>query len=103
MDFVGGGEPCVFRYYSVDADGVGERGRNRTFNLLIKSQLLCQLSYAPGIGMLQEGRFPIIALAETIPFFPFATGDRTLKPSPTVAPGEMQDQASRNPVAVCEP
>ena len=28
--------------------GFGERGRNRTFNLLIKSQLLCQLSYAPG-------------------------------------------------------
>jgi hypothetical protein len=28
----------------------GERGRNRTFNLLIKSQLLCQLSYAPGTG-----------------------------------------------------
>jgi hypothetical protein len=27
----------------------GERGRNRTFNLLIKSQLLCQLSYAPGL------------------------------------------------------
>src|SRR5713101_1535003 len=27
----------------------GERGRNRTFNLLIKSQLLCQLSYAPSI------------------------------------------------------
>jgi hypothetical protein len=27
----------------------GERGRNRTYNLLIKSQLLCQLSYAPGI------------------------------------------------------
>ena len=26
---------------------IGERGRNRTFNLLIKSQLLCQLSYAP--------------------------------------------------------
>jgi hypothetical protein len=26
---------------------VGERGRTRTFNLLIKSQLLCQLSYAP--------------------------------------------------------
>lgn len=25
----------------------GERGGNRTFNLLIKSQLLCQLSYAP--------------------------------------------------------
>ena len=28
----------------------GERGRNRTFNLLIKSQLLCQLSYAPTVG-----------------------------------------------------
>ncbi len=27
----------------------GERGRNRTFNLLIKSQLLCQLSYAPTV------------------------------------------------------
>src|SRR5215475_5334792 len=27
----------------------GERGRNRTFNLLIKSQLLCQLSYAPAV------------------------------------------------------
>jgi hypothetical protein len=29
----------------------GERGRNRTFNLLIKSQLLCQLSYAPAGGL----------------------------------------------------
>ena len=28
----------------------GERGRNRTYNLLIKSQLLCQLSYAPSVG-----------------------------------------------------
>ena len=26
----------------------GERGRNRTYNLVIKSHLLCQLSYAPG-------------------------------------------------------
>ena len=34
----------------------GERGRNRTFNLLIKSQLLCQLSYAPFIsGKENEG------------------------------------------------
>ena len=32
----------------------GERGRNRTFNLLIKSQLLCQLSYAPEVGLLAE-------------------------------------------------
>src|SRR6266496_2022349 len=30
----------------------GERGRNRTYNLLIKSQLLCQLSYAPTVGNL---------------------------------------------------
>src|SRR5215469_374350 len=28
---------------------VGERGRNRTFNLWIKSPLLCQLSYAPTV------------------------------------------------------
>ena len=34
------------------ATKVGERGRNRTFNLLIKSQLLCQLSYAPTVGIL---------------------------------------------------
>ena len=31
-------------------DEDGERGRNRTYNLLIKSQLLCQLSYAPVLG-----------------------------------------------------
>ena len=34
----------------------GERGRNRTFNLLIKSQLLCQLSYAP-IAMTMRRNF----------------------------------------------
>ncbi len=28
-------------------DSAGERGRNRTYNLVIKSHLLCQLSYAP--------------------------------------------------------
>src|SRR6202051_2420521 len=39
---------------SVNCMGVGERGRNRTFNLLIKSQLLCQLSYAPTMGDLTE-------------------------------------------------
>src|ERR1051326_3614333 len=34
----------------------GERGRNRTFNLLIKSQFLCQLSYAPfSIGSKKRG------------------------------------------------
>ena len=36
----------------------GERGRNRTFNLLIKSQLLCQLSYAPDPEVLTEGVTP---------------------------------------------
>ena len=36
----------------------GERGRNRTFNLLIKSQLLCQLSYAPCIFILVLYTFP---------------------------------------------
>ena len=34
----------------------GERGRNRTYNLLIKSQLLCQLSYAPTVGIWLVGR-----------------------------------------------
>ena len=29
----------------------GERGQNRTVNLLIKSQLLCQLSYASTIRL----------------------------------------------------
>ena len=46
----------------------GERGRNRTFNLLIKSQLLCQLSYAP--GRTDEGRTTLhynIAWRATLP------------------------------------
>src|SRR6266481_4697168 len=30
-------------------DFSGERGRNRTYNLVIKSHLLCQLSYAPAL------------------------------------------------------
>ncbi len=38
----------------------GERGRNRTYNLLIKSQLLCQLSYAPTVGVLVAGQFVIV-------------------------------------------
>ena len=36
--------------YLMDPLKSGERGRNRTYNLLIKSQLLCQLSYAPDLG-----------------------------------------------------
>jgi integrase len=43
------------------AEGNGERGRNRTYNLLIKSQLLCQLSYAPEVGILPAGQFVIVA------------------------------------------
>ena len=38
----------------VDAGDSGERGRNRTYNLLIKSQLLCQLSYAPATAVRWE-------------------------------------------------
>ena len=40
-------EVASMRERGVGNIGIGERGRNRTFNLLIKSQLLCQLSYAP--------------------------------------------------------
>ena len=54
-----GGEPQV-----VDKDG--ERGRNRTYNLLIKSQLLCQLSYAPTLGIVLEGQFKIIAFTRVV-------------------------------------
>ena len=36
----------------------GERGRNRTFNLVIKSHLLCQLSYAPGREIHRLGADP---------------------------------------------
>ena len=35
--------------------GFGGRGRNRTYNLSIKSRMLCQLSYASE-GILQAGR-----------------------------------------------
>ena len=42
---------------TLQAGGLGgERGRNRTFNLLIKSQLLCQLSYAPAPRKSYGGR-----------------------------------------------
>ena len=34
-------------------DKNGEHGRNRTYNLRIKSPLLCQLSYVPAIFRLQ--------------------------------------------------
>ena len=44
-------------------DKSGERGRNRTYNLLIKSQLLCQLSYAPTVGNGLAGQTEIIAFA----------------------------------------
>ncbi len=41
----------------------GERGRNRTYNLVIKSHLLCQLSYAPGGGKLGKEKTPAINIA----------------------------------------
>src|SRR3954468_12496795 len=44
---------------------VGERGRNRTYNLLIKSQLLCQLSYAPTCCGRNAGRQKNIISART--------------------------------------
>jgi hypothetical protein len=49
--------PLLFAYARAQMAGgpirkAGERGRNRTYNLLIKSQLLCQLSYAPTVGNL---------------------------------------------------
>jgi hypothetical protein len=49
---------------------VGERGRNRTYNLLIKSQLLCQLSYAPGPGTGIESR-------GKVQLFDYSIGSRT--------------------------
>src|SRR5208337_69505 len=57
---------------------VGERGRNRTFNLLIKSQLLCQLSYAPACEeSLQKGNqnYTIARRAETSPQHAWRSGD----------------------------
>jgi hypothetical protein len=45
----------------------GERGRNRTFNLLIKSQLLCQLSYAPTCCGRNAGRQNKIIAAPLMP------------------------------------
>ena len=53
----------------------GERGRNRTFNLLIKSQLLCQLSYAPALHC--EGGQTLI-IPSTLHAF-FAVGPRAKK------------------------
>jgi integrase len=50
----------------------GERGRNRTYNLLIKSQLLCQLSYAPSAESRGGGQFLIIASPIARAFAPHA-------------------------------
>jgi hypothetical protein len=52
-------------------EGNGERGGNRTYNLLIKSQLLCQLSYAPEIAILAPApglcqSFPARAFNKTL-------------------------------------
>ena len=43
-----GSSQLVLPRFFVERFGLsGERGRNRTYNLVIKSHLLCQLSYAP--------------------------------------------------------
>src|SRR5436305_353061 len=51
---------CVEPFNNLYAfENYGERGRNRTYNLVIKSHLLCQLSYAPAIvGISGETRHP---------------------------------------------
>src|SRR5882724_11797087 len=49
MRYLFGGSTRISVYVIDFKDG--ERGRNRTYNLLIKSQLLCQLSYAPVSGL----------------------------------------------------
>ena len=54
----------------------GERGRNRTFNLLIKSQLLCQLSYAPRLWMIPLPRTPDRLVQEGIRESGSQTADR---------------------------
>ena len=62
----------------------GERGRNRTSNLLIKSQLLCQLSYAPTFEREQYGEKLIIASQFRVYSgeLRVASGERA-KPTPT--------------------
>jgi len=37
----------MLNFFIINELIAGERGRNRTYNLVIKSHLLCQLSYAP--------------------------------------------------------
>jgi hypothetical protein len=55
----------------------GERGRNRTFNLLIKSQLLCQLSYAPfAVGKTEDASEEDMNKSNTPSSFPDAASRR---------------------------
>lgn len=54
----------------------GERGRNRTFNLLIKSQLLCQLSYAPDSVGLPQNTIYRADLAQRKPIFGLRSAGR---------------------------
>jgi hypothetical protein len=59
---------CGTAIYRVFTEDFGERGRNRTFNLLIKSQLLCQLSYAPVCEeTLQKGKRIISSRLRCLP------------------------------------
>src|SRR5580693_4385188 len=56
-----------FRASEPPSESGGERGRNRTYNLVIKSHLLCQLSYAPVllVGGTELKYFPIVPLERT--------------------------------------
>ena len=53
-------DPALYAVMGERRKTDGEPGRNRTFNLLIKSQLLCQLSYGP------EGGRTMFSLANEI-------------------------------------
>jgi hypothetical protein len=54
---------------------IGERGRNRTFNLLIKSQLLCQLSYAPFAFGMKRGASEEDDISVTQAILPSGNGE----------------------------
>ncbi len=71
----------------------GERGRNRTYNLLIKSQLLCQLSYAPfgGNGSARTNQNYSIRLwhvdaGDALPAHSYFTNASRKKMAPNLSP-----------------
>ena len=72
----------------------GERGRNRTFNLWIKSPLLCQLSYAPPVFSPSEHHVEVRRLVPATgrPGQPKFDGAGSIfRPSPVEGWGEQWD------------